>query len=98
MVTKDRIVGKNELSRMLPGLWMQNDNNNAAIGKCMAWECWHENYYRTVMLINPEFQIVGHKADANFKIVSGLFMDDNYFELIKKNDAWLITKFMRPMY
>ena len=98
MVTKDRIVGKNELSRMLPELWMQNDNNDAAFGKCMAWECWHENYYRNVMLINPEFQIVDHRANVNFKIVSGLFMDDNYFQLIKENDAWLITKFMRPMY
>ena len=98
MATKDHIVSKDELSRMLPELWMQNDDNNAAFGKCMAWECWHENFYRTVMLINPAFQVMDRRASANFKIVSGLFMDDNYFQLIKVNNAWLITKFMRPMY
>ena len=98
MVTKDMIVGKDWLKDMLPGLWMQNDDNTAAFGRCMAWECWHENNYRTVMLVNPKFSISGQQAHVDFKIVSGLFMDDNYFRLVKENDAWLITEFLRPVY
>ena len=98
MVTKDAIVGKDQLKAMLPDLWMQNDDNHAAFGRCMAWECWHENYYREVMLINPQFRIMDRQASVAFKIVSGLFMDDNYFRLIKEKDAWLITDFMRPIY
>jgi hypothetical protein len=98
MVTKDAIVGKDQLKAMLPDLWMQNDDNHAAFGRCMAWECWHENYYREVMLINPQFRIADRQASVAFKIVSGLFMDDNYFRLIKEKDAWLIADFMRPIY
>jgi len=98
MVTKDRIVTKDQLKKMLPELWMQNDDNNAAFGRCMAWECWHENYYRKVMLINPKFRIEGNQADIDFKIVSGLFMDDNYFQVRKENGTWRITQFMRPIY
>ena len=98
MVTKDMIVGKDRLQDMLPGLWMQNDDNTAAFGRCMAWECWHENNYRTVMLVNPKFSISGQQAHVDFKIVSGLFMDDNYFRAVKENDAWLITEFLRPIY
>lgn len=98
MVTKDFIATKDELSGMLPDLWMQNDDNKAAFGRCMAWECWHENYYKTGMLINPKFEISKSRAHVSFKFVSGLFMDDNYFHLIKENDAWLIVQFLRPIY
>lgn len=98
MVTKDLIVGKRHLEGMLPGLWMQNDDSNAAFGRCMAWECWHENNYRRVMLVNPKFRISGQQAHVDFKVVSGLFMDDNYFRLIEENDGWLITEFRRPIY
>ena len=98
MVTKDLIVGKKRLKAMLPGLWMQNDDNQAAFGRCMAWECWHENYYRHVMLINPNFRISGLQASVDFKIVSGLFMDDNYFQLVKEKESWQISQFMRPIY
>jgi hypothetical protein len=98
MITKDFIASKEQLEAKLPSLWMQNDDNNAAFGRCMAWECWHENYYRNVMLINPKFRISDHRANVNFKIVSGLFMDDNYFQLVKDNDAWKIIQFMRPIY
>lgn len=98
MITKDLIVTKDELEGMLPDLWMQNDDDTMAFGQCMAWECWHENYYKTVMLINPKFRILETRADVEFKIVSGLFMDDNYFELIKENNAWLISKFSRPIF
>lgn len=98
MVTKDLIATKDQLRAMLPGLWMQNDDDTAAFGRCMAWECWHENYYKTVMLINPKFRISGNRANVNFKIVSGLFMDDNYFHLVKENNNWLITQFRRPTY
>ena len=98
MVTKDLIVSKNQLEGMLPNLWMQNDDNNAAFGRCMAWECWHENYYRNVMLINPKFDIGDQHASVDFKVVSGLFMDDNYFQIVKEEDAWLISQFRRPIY
>lgn len=98
MVTKDMIVSKEELRDMLPALWMQNDDNTAAFGHCMAWECWHENYYKTVMLINPKFHISKHHAKVDFKIVSGLFMDDNYFRLVNENGRWQITRFLRSMY
>ena len=98
MITKDLIASKNQLKAMLPNLWMQNDDNNAAFGRCMAWECWHENYYRQVMLINPKFRISGRHANVDFKIVSGLFMDDNYFQLVKEKDTWKISQFMRPIY
>ncbi len=98
MITKDLIVDKGQLAGMLPDLWMQNDDGHAAFGRCMAWECWHENYYRTVMLINPTFHIRDHQATVDFKIVSGLFMDDNYFRLVKEKNTWLISQFRRPMY
>lgn len=98
MVTKNFAATKGQLRSMLPGLWMQNDDDTAAFGRCMAWECWHENYYKTVMLINPKFQISGNRANVNFKIVSGIFMDDNYFHLVKENNDWLITQFRRPIY
>ena len=98
MVTKDFIATKDELKGMLPDLWMQNDDNQAAFGRCMAWECWHENYYKTGMLINPKFRIARGQAYVRFKFVSGLFMDDNYFHLIKENGRWLIVQFLRPMY
>ena len=98
MVTKDFTATKGQLRTILPGLWMQNDDDSAAFNRCMAWECWHENYYKTVMLINPKFQISGKRATANFKIVSGIFMDDNYFQLVKENNVWLITQFRRPIY
>lgn len=98
MITKDLIVTKDELRGMLPDLWMQNDDDTMAFGQCMAWECWHENYYKTVMLVNPKFRISETRADVEFKIVSGLFMDDNYFELIKENNTWLISRFSRPIF
>ncbi len=98
MVTKDLIVSKDQLKALLPDLWMQNEDNNAAFGRCMAWECWHENYYKHVMLINPKFHISETHAIVDFKIVSGLFMDDNYFQLVKDKDTWLISQFMRPIY
>ncbi len=98
MVTRDLIVGKDQLETLLPGLWMQNDDNHAAFGRCMAWECWHENYYKHVMLVNPKFRIIENNAKVDFKIVSGLFMDDNYFHLVKENDKWLISQFRRPIY
>ncbi len=97
MVTKDLMATKNELRKMLPEIWMQNEDGNAAFGRCMAWECWHENYYRTVMLINPKFRISQDRAYVEFKIVSGLFMDDNYFDLVKENNDWLISQFSRPI-
>ena len=98
MVTKNFIATKDELRGMLPGLWMQNDDNTMAFGRCMAWECWHENYYKTGMLVNPKFRISKGQADVDFKFVSGLFMDDNYFHLIKENNTWLIVQFFRPIY
>ena len=97
MVTKDFTATKDELRTLLPELWMQNDDNKAAFGRCMAWECWHENYYRTVMLINPKFRIAKDRAYVEFKIVSGIFMDDNYFDLVKENSDWLIARFSRPI-
>ncbi len=97
MVTKDFTATKDELETLLPELWMQNDDNNAAFGRCMAWECWHENYYRTVMLINPKFRISKDRAYVEFKIVSGIFMDDNYFDLVKEDNDWLISQFSRPI-
>jgi hypothetical protein len=97
MVTKDVIATKDELKTMLPELWMQNEDGNAAFGRCIAWECWHENYYEKVMLINPKFQILKDRAHVEFKIVSGIFMDDNYFDLVKENNGWLISQFSRPI-
>jgi hypothetical protein len=67
MVTKDKIVSKKQLQAMLPALWMQNDDSNAAFGRCMAWECWHENYYKTVMLINPRFKISNGRAQRQIQ-------------------------------
>jgi hypothetical protein len=58
---------------------MQNYDGNAAFGRCMAWECWHENYYQTVMPMNPKLRIEGDRANVDFKIVSGLFMDEITF-------------------
>ncbi len=98
MVGRDIVVNKEELAAMLPDLWMQNEDNNAAFGRCMAWECWHENYYRDVMLVNPKFRIFDQHAVVDFKIVSGLFMDDNYFQLVKEKEGWQIVKFTRPLY
>lgn len=98
MITKDLIVTKEQLGGLLPDLWMQNDDDTMAFGQCMAWECWHENYYKTVMLVNPKFRVSETRADVEFKIVSGLFMDDNYFELIKEDDTWLISRFSRPIF
>lgn len=98
MVTKDLIVTKDELRGMLPDLWAQNDDGNAAFGHCMAWECWHENYYKNGMLVNPKFRIEENQAKVDFKFVSGLFMDDNYFKLTQENGAWLIVNFARPIY
>jgi hypothetical protein len=63
----------------------------------MAWECWHENYYRSVMLINPKFRISQDRAYVEFKIVSGLFMDDHYFNVVKEKNDWLISQFSRPI-
>lgn len=98
MVTKDLIATKDELKGMLPELWMQNDDGTAAFGKCMAWECWNENYYRTGMLINPKFKIAGDQADAHFKFHSGIFLDENFFHLTKDDKGWRIKRFMRPVY
>lgn len=98
MVTKDLIVSKEELKRMLPDLWMQNDDDTVAFGKCMAWECWNENNYKTGMLINPKFQIAGNRANVQFKFHSGLFLDENFFFLIKEDQTWRIKEFSRPVY
>lgn len=98
MVTKDLIATKEELKGMLPDLWMQNDDDTAAFGKCMAWECWNENNYKTGMLINPQFQIAGNQAEVQFKFHSGLFLDDNFFHLTKEDKAWRIQRFTRPVY
>ena len=76
---------------------MQNEDGNAAFGRCMAWECWHENYYKKVMLINPKFKISKDQAQVEFKIVSGLFLDDNYFNLVKENNGRLSSQFARPI-
>jgi len=98
MVTKDLIATKQELRGMLPGLWMQNDDGTVAFGKCMAWECWNENNYRTGMLVNPKFRIDGNQAHAHFKFHSGLFLDENFFQLVKDDGAWQIKDFRRPVY
>jgi hypothetical protein len=98
MVTKDLIATKQELRGMLPGLWMQYDDDTVAFGKCMAWECWNENYYRTGMLVNPKFTIEGDQAYARFKFHSGLFLDENFFQLVKDNGAGRIKDFRRPVY
>lgn len=98
MVSKDRMATKKELQEMLPELWMQNDDGNAAFGQCMAWECWNENFYRTGMLINPKFNVSGNQADAHFKFHSGLFLDENFFHLTKENGSWRIKRFSRPAY
>ncbi len=97
MVAKDLTVSKEELRGMLPKLWMQNDDGNAAFEKCMAWECWNENYYRTGMLINPRFEIAEDRAFAQFKFHAGIFLDENFFHLIRENGRWQIIKFTRPM-
>jgi hypothetical protein len=98
MVTRDLIVGKEELHGMLPGLWMQNDDDTVAFGKCMAWECWNENNYKTGMLVNPKFRIEKHQAYAQFKFHSGLFLDENFFHLVKEKEGWHIKDFRRPVY
>jgi hypothetical protein len=98
MVTKDLIASKENLKNMLPDLWMQNDDGSVAFGKCMAWECWNENNYKTGMLINPKFQITGNQANARFKFHSGLFLDDNFFFLTKEDQRWRIKEFSRPVY
>jgi hypothetical protein len=98
MVTKDLIASKEKLKGMLPGLWMQNDDDTVAFGKCMAWECWNENNYETGMLINPKFHIAGDQAKARFKFHSGLFLDDNFFLLTREDQIWRIKEFSRPVY
>lgn len=98
MVTKDLIASKEEMKGMLPGLWMQNDDDTVAFGKCMAWECWNENNYKTGMLINPKFHIAGNQANVRFKFHSGLFLDDNFFFLTKEDQRWCIKEFSRPVY
>lgn len=98
MVTKNLIVAKDELRNMLPDLWMQNDDDTVAFGKCMAWECWNENNYKTGMLINAKFQIAGNQADVRFKFHSGLFLDDNFFFLTREDQTWRIKEFSRPVY
>lgn len=98
MVTKDLTVTRDELRDMLPGLWMQNDEDTAAFGKCMAWECWNENYYKVGMLINPRFHIAGDRAFVQFKFHAGIFLDENFFHLTRENDSWQIIKFSRPIY
>ncbi len=97
MVAKDLTVSKEKLRGMLPELWMQNDDGNAAFGKCMAWECWNENYYRTGMLINPRFEIAEDRAFVQLKFHAGLFLDENFFHLVRENGRWQIIKFARPM-
>ena len=98
MIHKDLVVAKERLRAMLPGLWMQNDEDTMAFGHCMAWECWNENYYRTGMLINPRFHIADRMANVRFHFVAGLFRDENFFQAVKENDIWLIKSFSRPMY
>lgn len=98
MVTKDLIASKEELKGMLPGLWMQSDDDTVAFGKCMAWERWNENNDETDMLINPKFQITGNQANARFKFHSGLFLDDDFFRLTREDQTWRIEEFSRPVY
>lgn len=98
MVTKDLIASKDELKGMLPDLWMQNDDDTVAFGKCMAWECWNENNYKTGMLINPHFHIKDNQAEVQFKFHSGLFLDDNFFSLTREDETWRIIEFSRPVY
>ena len=98
MITKDLVVDKNGLRGLLPGLWMQNDDDTMAFGKCMAWECWNENNYQTGMLVNPTFRIETDRAYAQFKFHSGLFMDENFFQLVREDGKWRIKDFKRPVY
>ena len=98
MVDKDLIVSKEELKGMLPDLWMQNDDNSKVFGSCMTWECVNENFYKTGMLINPKFTIIESHANVRFQFSSGVFLDENFFQLTKKNNAWLISSFSRPMH
>lgn len=97
MVDRDLIVSKKELKRMLPELWMQNDDNSMIFGSCMTWECVDENYFKTGMLINPKIRISDIYAEVRFQFSSGVFLDENFFQLTKKNSSWLITSFLRPM-
>jgi hypothetical protein len=96
MVDRDQMVDKGTLRGMLPGLWMQNDEGNAAFGKCMAWECWNENYYATGMLINPRFEIKGERAFVRLQFHSGLFLDENFIDLVREDGRWQIVRFERP--
>ena len=97
MVDTDLIVPKEKLKGMLPDLWMQNDDNSKVFGSCMTWECMNENFYKTGMLINPKFEILGDYADVRFQFVAGFFLDENFFQLKKENNTWLIISFLRPM-
>ena len=85
------------VKRMLPELWMQNDDNSMIFGSCMTWECVNENYFKTGMLINPKIRISDIYAEVRFQFSSGVFLDENFFQLTKKNSSWLITSFLRPM-
>jgi len=97
MVDTDLIVSKENLKGMLPDLWMQNDDNSKVFGSCMTWECMNENFYKTGMLINPKFKILGDYADVRFQFVAGVFLDENFFQLKKENNTWAIISFLRPM-
>jgi hypothetical protein len=97
MVDRDRIVSKKELKEMLPELWMQNDDNGMVFGSCMTWECVDENYFKTGMLINPKFKISDLGAEVKFQFSAGVFLDENFFQLTKKNNTWRITRFLRPI-
>ena len=97
MVDRDLIVSKTELRGMLPELWMQNDNNNQIFRTCMTWECINENYFKTGVLINPKFKILDISAEVRLQFSSGVFLDENFFQLTKVNNTWLITNFLRPI-
>ena len=97
MVDRDLIVSKKELKQMLPELWMQNDNNDMVFRSCMTWECINENYFKTGMLINPKFKISNISAEVRFQFSAGVFLDENFFQLAKENNTWLITSFLRPI-
>ena len=36
-------------------------------------------------------------AEVRFQFSAGVFLDENFFQLAKENNTWLITSFLRPI-